>query len=220
VIHTEEEQQISIVDLDKIPNLKGIFQAFLRGRHISNEDFSLYHELQDREGLYASLFAALGYSLVSDRRGYYFLVPEDSEQTMNATTQKMSLLIYSLVDTLADMGRDPIHVITRGAIDLPEVADVMTARYGELLEEGGMPTADSVVKYFTTVFRRLGFATVNGNTLRFRPPIHRFLDVCRDIGMGPDEGTDVSQAEESLERLRRINFPRAGDEGEGQEEEE
>lgn len=180
--YEEDERHLTLVDLDLIPNLKKIFQALLRGRHISNEDFNLYHELQDRESTYDALFEALGYGLVSDRRGYYFLVPENSDLTMNATTQKMCLLVFVLVDLLADLGRDPIHVLTRSSVDLGEITTLMHDRYGDLLEEGGFPTTDSISKYFATVFQRLGFATVNGNILRFRPPIYRFVDVCEEVG--------------------------------------
>jgi hypothetical protein len=159
------------IDLDRLPNLRGVFQALLAGRHVSSEDFNLYHELQDRETVYESLLAALGYTLVADSRGFYYLVPDDGELTMNATTQKMSLLVFVLIDVLADLGRDPVDVVRRGTIDLSSLPAMMAERYGELLEEGGFPTAESIGKYFATVFARLGFASVNGNVLRFRPPV-------------------------------------------------
>lgn len=205
-IDTEDAVRINLA---KLPHLGDVFQAFLRGRHISNEDFGLYHEVQDHETAYEALLAALGYELIADRRGYYYLIPRDGAMTMNATTQKMALAVFVLIDLLADLGRDPVHVLTRGSLEIGEIAAAMDERCGELLREGGIPGADGVAKLFSTVFRRLGFATINGNTLRFRPPIHRFLDVCEEVGRSAVCGTDgtVDDAGGALERLRRINFP-------------
>jgi len=172
------------IELEDLPQLKQIFQLLLPGHHLSNEDFGLYHELQDHEAEYESLLAALGYQLKTDHRGFYYLVPEDGQLTMTAVTQKMALLVFLLTEHVADEGRDPYTAITSEPHDIPEIAAALFEKYPDMLREGGFDDADTVAKYFLTTFRRLGFATVNGNMLHFRPPVCRFLDVCIQLGQG------------------------------------
>jgi len=214
VIFDDDNEASRTVELDRLPHLKEVFQALQRGCHISNEDFGLYHELQDNEPAYQNLLAALGYTLVADRRGFYYLIPEDGVQAINATTQKMALIVFVLVDVLADRGRDPAHTLAKGSLDIKEMATAMWERHGELLKEGGLPGAEAVEKYFVTAFRRHGFATVNGDVLRFRAPIHRFLDVCAELGQGRGEASDdhgepavAGEASAPTAPLRRLNFP-------------
>jgi hypothetical protein len=62
-----------------------------------------------------------------------------------------------------------------------------------MLKEGGFDAADMLEKYFLTTFRRLGFATVHGNMLRFRPPVCRFLDVCIELGQSETSDAETPQ---------------------------
>jgi len=171
------------IELEDLPKLQELFQTLVSGYHLSYEDFGLYHELQEKESPYDALFSALGYSLKADQRGFYYLVPEANPQlVLNATTQKMALLIFVLAEMLADEGRDPLTTITRGDFDVREISCRMFERSTDVLEEGGLDSAEAVEKCFLTSFRRLGFATVNGDVLRFRPPVSRFLDICLELG--------------------------------------
>ena len=172
-----------IIELETLKHLRDVFQTLSKGYHLSNEDFGLYHELQDHEAVYEELFAALGYTLHVDRRGFCYMTPEDENLVMNVTTRKMALLLFLVVEYLADSGRDPLTAITRGSLDLPELTEGLVAKAPEMLKEAGMGTVDAVAKVFATTFTRFGFAAVNGNIIRFRPPVHRFLDVCIEFGV-------------------------------------
>ena len=178
----DNPHQAPAVHLDRMPRLKEMFQYLQRGGHVSSETFGLYHEMQDHEVAYEALFAALGYTLESDRRGFYYLVPEDTQLILNATTQKMALLIFVLVDVLADSGRDPLQAMLKDELSLQIVSEQMFDNHTALLMQGGFESAEAVEKYFSTTFCRLGFAAVDGEQLRFLAPVHRFLDVCAELG--------------------------------------
>ncbi len=169
------------IELESLPKLKPIFHQLLGGYHLSTDDFDLYHDMQDHETEYDCLFAALGYELKSDQRGFYYLLPEN-DPVMNATTRKMALLVFLLVEYFADEGRDPVAMITTGTHEVPVLAAALWENGGDLLAEGGLGSEDAVEKCFANSFTSLGFAQADGNVMRFRPPIARFLDVCMEFG--------------------------------------
>ncbi len=184
------------IDLENLPKLKRVFQELLRGYHLSNEDFELYHDIQDHESEYASLLAALGYKLASDQRGFYYLLPENEQDVLNTTTRKMALVIFLLVEYLADKGRDPRSEITQGHHEVPETANALWETYSDLLAEAGFATQDAVEKCLQNNFTSLGFAQIQGNMLRFRPPIQRFLDICMELGRGEDNEPESIDGED------------------------
>jgi len=188
------------IELDELAHLKAVFQTLLPGYHISNEDFGLYTELQNFESLYDALFRALGYELRADPRGFYYLLPEEGPMTMNVTTQKMALLTFLMVEYFADEGKDPYEAIVKSTHDAPTLACALYERFGEMLKEGGIDSADAVEKCFATSFRRLGFATINGDVMHFRPPIVRLLDICVELGREKrhDEALAEPQAEPAV----------------------
>lgn len=177
------------IELDSLPKLKSVFHQLLSGRHLATDDFDLYHDMQDHETEYECLFAALGYQLRSDQRGFYYMLPE-SDPVMNVTTRKMSLLVFLLVEHFADEGRDPVTAVTKGEHDLPALAAALWEKDRQLLSEGGLASADAVEKCFASSFVSLGFARIDGNMLRFRPPIARFLDICMELGRSDSPGPE------------------------------
>ena len=187
------------MELDDWPKLQPVFQRLLSGYHISSEDFDLYHDLQDRETDYNLLFQALGYTLKSDPRGFYHFLP-DAERAMNTTTRKMALLMFAMVEALADEGQDPVAVIRKGSQNVRQLSEKLFEKQEQILTEGGLDSPDAVEKCFVNNFVGLGFASLNGDALRFRPPVNRFLDVCAELGrQGTAEASEdtVSAGEEN-----------------------
>jgi hypothetical protein len=182
------------IELEDLPQLREVFQTLVSGYHLSYEDFGLYNELQEKEAQYEALFMALGYTLKADQRGFYYLVPE-SQVVMNTTTQKMALLVFVLTEMLADQGLDPFTAVMRGSHKTADISRELFTKDAELLTECGLDSVEAVERCFLTSFQRLGFASVNGDVLRFRPPVGRFLDACMELGRG-DQGEDEADMEE------------------------
>ncbi|MCF7855242.1 MAG: hypothetical protein K9N51_10635 [Candidatus Pacebacteria bacterium] len=187
------------IDLEDLGKLEPLFHQLVGGYHLSTDDFSLYHELQDHETEYEQLFVALGYTLAADRRGFYYLLSK-SDPPMNATTRKMALILFLLVEHLADEGRDPLSSICKEQHNASEIAAALWAKEPALLKEGGLASAETVEKCFVNNFESLGFARVQGDTVTFSPPIHRFLDICIELGRSdadsPEQTTATDEGEE------------------------
>jgi len=189
-----------LIDLARdVPLLRAVFQKMLPGYHLSSDDFELYHELQKHEDRYQALLQALGYVLHADRRGYYYLSCDDDSGTLNATTAKMALVIFTLVEYLADQGRDPFERITQGELPLVETCDALFAKHRELLIQGGLESSDALQRCLGNSFVRLGFVSVNADQLRFRPPVVRFLDLCSAAGSTTDSEPDSKADSDSGE---------------------
>lgn len=61
----------SHLDLATMPSLAELFRLFLSGKHLNRvAEPALWAELEKQEGNYRSLFAALGYVLSVDARGF------------------------------------------------------------------------------------------------------------------------------------------------------
>ena len=168
------------IELDNLQRLQDIFQKLLSGYHLSSDDFGLYHELQDNESDYEQLFSALGYNLQSDSRGYYYFLPET--QFLSRPTQTMALIIFVLIEWLADQGKDPVATISKSSLDLPQLCQGLFEKHAHMLKEGGVHSIDDLEKSFNNYFVKYGFAVISGAMLRFRPPVHRFLDICAEVG--------------------------------------
>ncbi len=173
------------IDLEDLPRLKDVFYSLLGGRHLSSDDFDLYHDLQEHEVEYEQLFDALGYRLHADRRGFYYLLG-DSEPAMNQTTRKMALIMFVLVELMADEGRDPVSVVRQDAMDVGAIAGRLWQKEQQMFVDGGLPSVDAIEKCLVNSFCSLGFARTEGSMIRFSPPIERFLDLCMEFGRRDD----------------------------------
>jgi len=102
-----------------------------------------------------------------------------------------------MAEQLADDGKDPYATIVKGTLDLGQTAAGLYEKNADLLAEGGLDSAEAIEKCFLNNFVGLGFATVNGDVLRFRPPVNRFLDVCLELGTARSGEESESPAEVS-----------------------
>ncbi len=152
------------------------------GYHLSKDDFDLYHDLQNHETEYESLFEALGYKLKSDHRGFYYFLPPGAQPALNKTTRKMALIIFLMVEHLADDGRDPLSEVRDGEYELGKLAASLWEKDPDLLREGGLSSEEEVTNCLSKSFTKLGFAHAEGTMFRFRTPVVRFLDLCMELG--------------------------------------
>ncbi|MGH8501902.1 MAG: condensin complex protein MksE [Gammaproteobacteria bacterium] len=178
------------LDLAQLPRLEEIFQKLLDGYHICHEDFALYREISEQESEYGKLFAALGYTLKADVRGYYYFVPSKPRVgKISDSSQRAAVLVFVLVETLADQGLDP-DTLLRGE-PLPEsMFEQVMQRHGDLLRQAELNDRDAVDRLLRWMESK-GLLSQSGGQTRFRTPIARFLDVCLELA--PTSDTDKTQ---------------------------
>lgn len=183
-----------VLDLAQLPRLEEIFQKLLDGYHVCPEDFALYREISQQQSDYGNLFAALGYTLKADARGfYYFSPPESGAAGISDRSRHAAVLVFVLVETLADQGLDP-DTLLRGEA-LPEsMFEQVMQRHGDLLRQAELNDREAVDRLLRWMERK-GLLSQSGRQIRFRTPIARFLDVCLELAQTSD--ADKSQEEQA-----------------------
>lgn len=177
-----------VLDLAQFPRLEEIFQKLLGGYHVCPEDFALYREISQLESDYRHLFAALGYTLKADTRGFYYFLPAE-DAGISDRSQRAAVLVFVLVETLADQGLDPDTLLRGEALPESMFEQVMQG-HGDLLRQAELNDREAVDRQLSWM-RNKGLLSQSGGQIRFRKPIARFLDVCLELAQTSD--TDKSQ---------------------------
>lgn len=183
------------IDLSLLPSLKKLFQLLTRGYHVSSGDFSLYNELQENEETYQRLFKSLGFDLQYDRRGFYYLGGGEGIASIKGTSRKIAHILFVLTEYFADKGGMPYQKIMHDEISVSRELTPAYEAHADALAENGFTSVETLINYLRGRMNKLGFSSVNGDTLRFNPPIARFLDLCITIAEQYDK------AKEEKERL-------------------
>lgn len=173
------------IDLKELSQLAPIFRELFKGYHISQRDTELYAQLTNNQDQYRTLFAALGFELVCDRRGFYYFVPEQMGAQVNKTAQRLALFTFILVEHLADQGRDPLAVLDGGSLGRDELPPLLD-KYRDLFLQAEVTSQEELEEKVMRRLTQLGFAREDNGAYRFLPPMHRFLDVCLAVQQDRD----------------------------------
>lgn len=91
--------------LHKLPHLAELFSHFNAGRHLNRfNDAVLWVELEQEREAYTRLFAALGYELRIDERGFAWFHTDEASSTVSKTTRQLALLFMLIFEYQADAG--------------------------------------------------------------------------------------------------------------------
>lgn len=173
------------IDLKELSQLAPIFRELLKGGHISRRDPELYSQLSTLQDAYRALFKAQGYDLVCDSRGFYYFVPEQMGAQVNKTAQRLALFTFTLVEHLADQGRDPLAILDGGSLGRDELPPLLD-KYRELFQQAEVSTQEELEEKVLRRLTQLGFAFDDNGNYRFLAPMHRFLDVCLSVQQDRD----------------------------------
>jgi hypothetical protein len=173
-----------LIALSQLPSLAELFRFFLAGKHLNRlTEPVLWVELEKQEIAYTQLFAALGYVLRVDIRGFAWFHSGETSSAISKTSRQLALLLMVIFDTQANAGK-PLFRFTDWLIDREQLA-LAHSKHEDVLNAEGIAIddlADLMGKACT-----LGFACVEPNGWRLLPAVFRYLDHFETLSDTPSD---------------------------------
>lgn len=186
--------------LESMPSLAELFRLFLSGKHLNRiAEPALWAELEKQEEVYRSLFAALGYELRIDARGFAWFHAPQANSLIGKTSRQLALLFMVIFDAQANLGK-PLLRFGDWRIDR-DWLDEVHKQQQEVLDAEGV-SRDGLVDLINRA-ASLGFALSEPNGWRLLPAVCRYLDhfealaaVAQVVG---DEGEESMESDSTTE---------------------
>jgi len=181
--------------LSQMSALAELFRLFLSGKHLNRmAEPALWAELEQHEASYVGLFAALGFELRLDARGFAWFHNSDA----NSNIGKISRQLYDpsgsgqALDVFAGKA---LQRFTDWLIDSAWLAEVYKQQQDLLDAEGLNP--DALVELLGRACN-LGFAMAEPAGWRLLPAVCRYLDHFESLALtaktdGDEEGTPAAE---------------------------
>lgn len=161
------------LSLECMPSLAELFRLFLSGKHLNRiAKPALWVELEQQEDAYRSLFAALGYELRLDRRGFGWFHTAEANSLIGKTSRQLALLFMVIFEAQANAGK-PLLRFSDWLIDREWLMEVHEQQQEVLNAEGIAP--DGLVELINRACT-LGFALSEPSGWRLLPAVCRYLD--------------------------------------------
>ena len=162
------------IALEQLSRLKELFAMLNAGRHVNRlSEPVLWAELEREAAQYERVFAALGYELRIDGRGYAWFQTSDASGTVSKATRQLALSFMLIFEQQADagqhLGRFVDWRIDRGL--LTGLLDKNRA----LLDAEGLAELEPLQQLLDTAVR-YGFADAANGAWRLLPAVFRYLD--------------------------------------------
>lgn len=159
--------------LSQMPALAELFRFFLSGKHLNRmAEPTLWAELERQEAGYAELFAALGFELRVDVRGFAWFHSSDANSNIGKISRHLALLFMVIFDAQANAGK-ALQRFTDWLIDRERLVEVYKQQQDLLDAEGLNP--DAIVDLLGRACN-LGFAIAEPVGWRLLPAVCRYLD--------------------------------------------
>lgn len=186
--------------LESMPSLAELFRLFLSGKHLNRiAEPTLWAELEKQEEVYRSLFAALGYELRIDARGFAWFHAPQANSLIGKTSRQLALLFMVIFDAQANLGK-PLLRFGDWRIDRDWLDEVHKQQQEVLDAEGISP--DGLVDLINRA-ASLGFALSEPNGWRLLPAVCRYLDHFEALAavaqVGGDEGEESMGSDSTTE---------------------
>jgi hypothetical protein len=125
--------------LAQMPALAELFRLFLSGKHLNRmAEPALWAELEKHEPSYVGLFAALGFELRLDARGFAWFHSTDANSNIGKVSRQLALLFMVIFDAQANAGK-ALQRFTDWLIDREWLAEVYEQQKDLLDAEGLSP---------------------------------------------------------------------------------
>jgi len=182
--------------LSQMPALAELFRLFLSGKHLNRmAEPALWAELEQHETSYATLFAALGFELRLDARGFAWFHNSDASSNISKISRQLALLFMVIFEAQANAGKS-LQRFTDWLIDRTWLTEVYKQHQALLDAEGLNP--DTLVELMGRA-SSLGFAIPEPAGWRLLPAVYRYLDYFESLALtaktdGDKEDTLVAEA--------------------------
>lgn len=177
--------------LSQMPALAELFRLFLSGKHLNRmAEPALWAELEQHEASYVGLFAALGFELRLDARGFAWFHSGDANSNIGKISRQLALLFMVIFDAQANAGR-ALQRFTDWLIDSAWLAEVYKQQ-PDLLDAEGL-NADLLVELLGRACS-LGFAVAEPAGWRLLPAVCRYLDHFEGLALAAKDDRDEANA--------------------------
>ena len=171
--------------LHKLPLLSEIFDFLNSGKHLNRlADHRLWAELERERNAYETLFAALGYALRIDDRGFAWFQVDEASSNVSKTTRQLALLFMLIFELQADAGLN-LGRFTDWLID-DKLLVALIEKNRLLLEAEGLAERDQLEQLLRSA-SNYGFTSVEGNTRRLLPSVFRYLDRFEELAQAGEQ---------------------------------
>jgi hypothetical protein len=172
------------IDLKQLPQLQPLFKLLSSGAHLNRlQDSELWVELENHQSQYETLFAALGFSLVLDGRGYAYFKTDQASAYTGKLTRRLALLLMLLFEYQADQG---LHLFQfqQWQLDTPLI-NKLHIYYHAILEAEEITSPQTIKEI------------LDSGAYRLQPAVHRYLDLFQELAQA--ERNDPMQTEDDAE---------------------
>ncbi|PLX67254.1 MAG: hypothetical protein C0607_22295 [Azoarcus sp.] len=192
------------VDLQRLPFLRELFEHLNAGKHLNRlAQQRLWAELEREQVQYEALFAALGYTLRIDGRGFAWFHSDEGTSNVTKTTRQLALLFMLIFEFKADMG---VHLarFTEWPIDQGFLL-ALIEKNAMLLKAEHLAEVEQLTQLMRTA-ANYGFAIADGAGWRLLPAVFRYLDRFEELAhrdttdeadaSDGDQGDDIAVEED------------------------
>jgi hypothetical protein len=185
------------INLSQLPQLQELFKKLSSGTHLNrSQDTELWVELENNQDRYEALFAALGFVLVMDGRGFAYFKTDQATSYTGKLTRRLALLLMLLFEYQADQG---LHLFQfqQWRIDMP-LLDKLWQQYHVILEAEEITSPQSLKDILDSAVR-VGFLVFEDGTYKLLPAVHRYLDLFQELTQA--ERLDQAQEEKVQDEM-------------------
>lgn len=186
------------IDLTPLTQLQPIFKLLSSGTHLNrSQDTGLWVELEDHQSQYEVLFAALGFFIAVDGRGFAYFKTEVASSYTGKLTRRLALLLMLLFEYQADQG---LHLFKFQQWRLDTLLlEKLWHKYHAILEAEEM-SSPKILKEILDSAARVGFLVSEDEAYRLLPAVHRYLDLFEELAQAerPDQDHLEDEAKEDM----------------------
>lgn len=167
------------IDLKQLSQLQALFKLLSSGTHLNRlQDTDLWLDLDKHYATYEGLFAALGFTLVMDGRGFAYFKTEQASSYTGKLTRRLALQLMLLFEYQADQG---LHLFQfqQWRIDT-SLLETLSQHYHALLEAEEMASAEALTEILERS-ARVGFAVYDDGCFWLLPAVYRYLDLFEEL---------------------------------------
>ncbi|WP_024298114.1 condensin complex protein MksE [Methylomicrobium lacus] len=167
------------IKLSELGRLQDLFKKLSAGSHINHQqDNELWADLENQRDAYQALFAALGYELTVDSRGFAYFNTDQASSYTGKLTRRLALLLMLLFEYQADQGAH-LFQFQQWRLD-GALLEKLWQTYRALLEAEEIGTA-LALKEICDSATRVGFLLAEDGAYRLLPAVHRYLDLFEEL---------------------------------------
>lgn len=167
------------IDLQQLPKLQILFKYLHSGSHLNRlQETELWVDLETNLPIYEALFAALGFTLIFDARGFAYFKSDSASAYTGKLTRRLALLLMLLFEYQADQGRH-LFQFQQWRIDMPFIEKLY--RHYHAIFEAEEIANPQMLKDVLDSAARVGFLVFENGAFRLLPAVHRYLDLFEEL---------------------------------------